>query len=144
MKVAVSKALSLRPTSLLPIEEALRAPPPRRNLTTDWSYWEPSLREGVPVQGWVFHSTVDESDPERHHYVEYAIEILQESSRQDPDGVRQLLAPFAASYTQRALDPFYIVADLYAYARQGGDVLTILERIAPKLPYATKPYWAAE
>jgi hypothetical protein len=75
---------------------------------------------------------------------ECAIEILQEASSADRRGVARLLAPFASEYTERAHDDFYIVADLYAHARNGGDVLSILERIAPKLPAASKEYWAAE
>lgn len=75
---------------------------------------------------------------------EWAIEILQEASRADPRGVQQLLAPFAPAYTERAHDDFYIVADLYSHLRKDGDVLAILERIAPELPTASKEYWAAE
>jgi hypothetical protein len=76
--------------------------------------------------------------------IEWAIEIVQEASRADPAGVQRLLAPFAPAYTERARDDFYIVADLYGYAHKGGDVLAILERIAPQLPAASKEYWAAE
>jgi hypothetical protein len=75
---------------------------------------------------------------------EYAIEILQAASTADRRGIAVLLRPFASAYTQRAHDDFYIVADLYAHARSGGDVLAILERIAPSLPAAHKEYWAAE
>ena len=231
VKDAVTRAMARRP-KLPPVEEPLRAPPPRTNLVAHQSHWEPSVREGVAVKGWVFNATVDESDPHGHDYfyevayeldgqvhvfsrelsidpwdwkftgahgtwfhetvmgcraatvlvhperepvlfgdtepfeivhlgaqvararrappdrrakeTEYAIEILQEASTADRHAVAALLAPFAAAYTKRAHDNFYIVADLYAHARNGGDVLAILERIAPKLPAATKRYWAAE
>ena len=76
--------------------------------------------------------------------LEYAIEILQNASAADKQGVAALLAPFASSYTERSHDDFYVVADLYAHARAGGDVLSILERIAPELPDASREYWAAE
>jgi hypothetical protein len=75
---------------------------------------------------------------------ECAIEILQEASAADRRGVARLLAPFAPEYTERTHDDFYIVADLYNHVRNGGDVLALLERIAPALPAASKQYWAAE
>jgi hypothetical protein len=230
-KDAVTRAMARRP-KLPPIEDPLRAPPPRTNLVARSPYWETSVRDGVAVKGWVFDATVDKSDPHGHDYcyevayeldgqvhvfageksmdpwdwkftgpygdwfhetvmgcrpatvlvhperepvlfgqtepfeilrfgdqvararsapadrrlkeTEYAIEILQEASSADQRGVAKLLAPFASEYTQRTDDDFYIVADLYAHARRGGDVLAILERIAPKLPAASKQYWAAE
>jgi hypothetical protein len=230
-KDAVTRALARRP-KLPPVEEPLRARPPRTNLVAHRSHWEPSVRDGVAVKGWVFHATADRSDPHGHDYfyevayeldghvrvfsremsidpwdwkftgpyggwfhdtvmgccaatvlvhperepvlfgdtepfeiihlgeqvararrapverrakeTEYAIEILQEASAEDRHGVAMLLAPFASEYTARARDAFYIVADLYAHARNGGDVLGILDRIAPRLPAARKEYWAAE
>jgi hypothetical protein len=228
---AIKRALARRP-KLPPIEETLRVPPPRTNLVANQPHWEPSVRDGVAVKGWVFNVTVDKSDPHGHDYfyefayeldgdvhvssrtkgmdpwdwrftgpygdwfhetvmecraatvllhperdpvlfgdtepfeilrlgdqvararraaadrrakeTEYALEILQEASTADRRGVATLLAPFASAYTQRTHDDFYIVADLYSHARNGGDVLTILERIAPELPAASKRYWAAE
>lgn len=228
---AVTRAMARRP-ELPPVEEPLRARPPRTNLVAHRAYWEPSVREGVAVKGWVFHAIADQSDPHGHHYLyevayeldgqvrvfsrevsidpwdwkhtgpygewfhdtvigrraatvllhperepvlfgdtepfeilhlgeqvarargapagrraketEYAIEILQEASAADRRGVAALLAPFAPEYTRRAHDAFYIVADLHAHARNGGDVLAILDRIAPRLPGAHKEYWAAE
>lgn len=227
----VREALARRP-HLPPIEALLQAPPPRSKLVAHRSYWEPSVREGVAVKGWVFRYRADESDPHSHDYfyevayelegqvhtvphelsfdpwdrnlageygdwfrkivatcgaatvllhperepvlfgdvepyeiitlaeqlervrrapaevrdaeVERAIEILQAASSEDRRGVAALLEPFAPTYTGRTHDDFYVVADLYAYARKGGDVLKILERIAPKLPTANKEYWAAE
>lgn len=76
--------------------------------------------------------------------IEYAIEVLQEAATASPSAVARLLAPFASEYTARTHDDFYIIADLYGHARNGGDVLAILERIAPQLPAARKAYWAAE
>ncbi|HWO20574.1 MAG TPA: hypothetical protein VNO30_17510 [Kofleriaceae bacterium] len=228
---AVTRAMARRP-KLPPVEEPLRAPPPRTNVVAHQPYWEPSVRDGVAVKGWVFNATVDESDPHGHDYfyevayeldgqvhvfsrekgidpwdwrftgpygdwfretvmgcraatvlihparepvlfgdtepfeivhlgaqvararaapaarrakeTEYAIEVLQEASSADRRAVAALLAPFASAYTERAHDDFYIVADLYAHARKGGDVLAILERIAPKVLAARKEYWAAE
>jgi hypothetical protein len=230
-KDAVRRAMARRP-KLPEIEEPLRARPPRTSLVAHRSHWEPSVRDGVAVKGWVFNATADKSDPHGHDYfyevayeldghvrvfssemsidpwdwkftghhgdwfhetvmgcraatvlvhparepvlfgdtepfeivrlgeqvaraqrapadrrakeTEYAIEILQEASAADRRAVATLLAPFASTYTQRAHDDFYIVADLYAHARNGGGVLEILERIAPRLPAASKQYWAAE
>lgn len=231
VKDAVRRAMARRP-KLPPVEEPLRARPPRTNLVAHQPYWESAVRDGVAVKGWVFNATADESDPHGHDYfyevayeldghvrvfsremsidpwdwkftgphggwfheivmgcrpatvlvhperepvlfgdtepfeivhlgeqvaraqrapvdrrakeTEYAIEILQEASAVDRRAVAMLLAPFASAYTQRAHDDFYIVADLYAHARNGGDVLAILERIAPGIPAASKEYWAAE
>jgi hypothetical protein len=228
---AVTRAMARRP-KLPPVEEPLRAPPPRTNLVARRAHWEPAVREGVAVKGWVFNATADKSDPHGHDYfyevayeldgevrvfsgelgidpwdwkftgphgdwfhetvmncraatvlvhrgrapvlfgdtepfeivrlgeqvaraqrapaerrakeIEYAIEILQEAASADRRAVARLLAPFAPSYTARTHDDFYIVADLYGHARKGGDVLGILERIAPRLPAASKEYWAAE
>jgi len=228
---AVRRALARRP-ELPPIEEPLRARPPRTNLVARRSHWGPAVRDGAAVKGWVFNATADKSDPHGHDYfyevayeihggvrvfsgelsidpwdwkftgphgewfhetvmgcraatvlvhperepvlfgdtepfeivrlgeqvaraqrapadrrakeTEYAIEILQEASAADRRAVAALLAPFAPAYTARAHDDFYIIADLYGHAREGGDVLAILERIAPKLPAASKEYWAAE
>lgn len=76
--------------------------------------------------------------------IEVAIELLQEASSKDRRGVAMRLAPHASVYTERFHDDFYVVADLYAYARKGGDVLGILERVAPHLPDAKAEQWAAE
>jgi hypothetical protein len=217
---------------LPPIEEPLRALPPRTNLVAHQSHGELSVQEGVAVKGWVFNATVDTSDPHGHDYfyevayeldghvhvfsremgidpwdwkftgpygdwfpetvmkcraatvllhpdrepmlfgdtqpfeivslgeqlararrapadrrakeIETAIEILQEASAHDRTGVAMLLGPFASSYTERGHDAFYVVADLYAHSRKGGDVLVILEHVAPRLANASKRYWAAE
>jgi hypothetical protein len=214
------------------VQEELRAPPPRPKLVAKSPHWEPSVREGKAVQGWVFHATADKSDPHGHDFtyevayeldgevrlfsgekgmdpwdwrftgtygdwfhqivlecraatvllhperepvlfgqtepykivsleeqlartrrapedrrakeLELAIEILQLASSEDRRKVARLLEPFAHTYTGRTHDDFYVVADLYGHARKGGDVLSILERIAPKLPEAKKEYWAAE
>jgi hypothetical protein len=83
------------------------------------------------------------SAAQRAKEVETAIEILQEAASADRPRVARLLAPFASTYTTRGHDEFYVVADLYEHARKGGDVLAILERIAPQLPEAKKAYWAA-
>lgn len=230
-KDAVRRAMARRP-KLPPIEEPLRASPPRLNLLARNLHWSPALRQGVAVKGWVFHATADESDSEMYKYayeaayeldgqvhvfsaemridpndrrcdaeyggwfrdtvvgccaatvlvhpelgpvlfgeiepfenvllrdqlaraqrapaerrakeIEWAIEIVQDAWRADRSGVARLLAPFGPEYTHRTYDDGYLVADLYGYARNGGDVLAILEQIAPKLPNASKEYWAAE
>jgi hypothetical protein len=231
-KDAIKRALARRPPTLPPVEESLRAPPPRPSLVAREPHWARAVREAVAVKGWVFHATVDDGDRGGYDYfyevayeldgtvrvfsqthnidpynmkhegpyggwfketvmgckpatvlvypalepvlfgetepyeivrltdqlarargapterrtkeTEYAIEILQAASAADPPAVARLLAPFASEYTQRAGDAFYIVADLYAHLRKGGDVLAILERVAPGVPAASKEYWAAE
>lgn len=230
-KDAVRRALAGRP-ELRQVQDSLRAPPPRSKLVAKSPYWEPVVREGVAVPGWVFHVKADKSDPHGHDFfyevayehegqvkvfacekgidpwdwkftgpwgswfhetvlecraatvvlhpqyepvlfgdtepfelvslaeqvalahaataerrakaTEVAIEILQEASAADRRRVAGLLSPYASKYTSRAHDEFYVVADLYGYARQGGDVLAILEAIATNLSEARKEFWAAE
>src|SRR5207237_1942759 len=50
---AVRRAIARRP-KLPPVEEPLRAPPPRTNLVAHRSHWEPSVRAGVAGKGWGF------------------------------------------------------------------------------------------